>query len=930
MNKQNLRSRVILLMIAPSILIGIMLGSLYVFNKYRDLNENIIHQGLNIGDTLVTAILSKGEIKALDRELVRNLVGFAHRKNSIVVQSIGIFDENHQLIITSNYRPNFDAFALDPNEKIPDEAVITRTQEQVIIRLPILAEQHLSIENLNVVPNHALGYVALELSLSSLYVTIYREAFAIFCIFVGYIAFTVLLCRRLMTDITRPITYMQNMVDKIRRGKLNIRIEEVFYGELDELKKGINALASSLSEYHLDMQNSIDQATSDLRETLEQLEIQNIELDFAKKEAQEAARVKSKFLANMSHELRTPLNGIIGFARQILKTKLTPNQLDSLNTIEHSASSLLSIINDILDFSKLEAGKVFLEKIAFNFEESIEEVINLQAPIAHGKGLEISALISPDIPTRLLGDPLRMQQILTNLIGNAIKFTHHGHVHLEARIESIDFQSICLKFVVKDTGIGISNDQKKQLFEAFNQGDTSISRHYGGTGLGLIITEKLIKKMNGHIGFESEQHQGAEFWFTLTLDLDASYQPIMTDHLIKSVAFNLLYVEPDIHVAESVIQTITNQGHQVTHQTDLHQVVERYDHVLLAFSPKKPLKIDEIHASINLAKSMTDSVLLILPSTELALADELYSQNDIPCLTKPITSNKLLNAYDIVKNRHLQAQLCTPLVGPTLNEELPMTVLAVDDNHANLKLISVLLDSKVRHVVTCTNGLDAIDLACGQPFDLILMDIQMPYMDGLSATQAIKTRSLNQNTPVIAVTAHALHGERERLMAAGMDDYITKPIDETLLFNLLKKFSPTPQVPESIDNALPVIDWSLALKQAANKEDLARELLDLLAKQLIEVTQELNTLLTSQQLDEAEKITQLIYHVHKLHGSCAYSGVPRLKKICASLESLLREGTVDNQSPTNLLMDIEPELFELEDEMSLTLEAIETLLAETV
>lgn len=299
---------------------------------------------------------------------------------------------------------------------------------------------------------------------------------------------------RLLQDVEIPIKQMISMIDRIRRGHLDVRIEGKLLGELDTLKNGINAMAISLSEYHLEMQQSIDQATSDLRETLEQLEIQNVELDIAKKNAQEAARVKSEFLANMSHELRTPLNGVIGFTRQMLKTQLSSSQHDYLQTIEKSANNLLTIINDILDFSKLEAGKLLLENIPFDFEDSLDEVMRLLAPMAHEKGLELNLRIDPRIPAGVIGDPLRIQQVLTNLIGNAAKFTERGNISVSVDLKQQRDERLELQFIIRDTGIGISERQQSQLFQAFRQADASISRRYGGTGLGLVITQNWYSK----------------------------------------------------------------------------------------------------------------------------------------------------------------------------------------------------------------------------------------------------------------------------------------------------------------------------------------------------------------------------------------------------------------------------------------------------
>jgi len=261
------------------------------------------------------------------------------------------------------------------------------------------------------------------------------------------------------------------------------------------LKNGINSMAMSLTAYHEEMQQNIDQATYDLRETLEQMEIQNVELDLAKKRAQEAARIKSEFLANMSHELRTPLNGVIGFTRQTLKTQLTPTQQDYLHTIERSANNLLNIINDVLDFSKLEAGKLVLEHIPFSLHNTLDEMVILLAHTAHEKGLELTLNIKRDVPEQFIGDPLRIQQIVTNLLGNAIKFTEHGNIDIRVEKRSQQHQQAQLEIQIKDTGIGIDETQQTQLFQAFRQADTSISRRHGRNQRNIVdIIQRFVQQ----------------------------------------------------------------------------------------------------------------------------------------------------------------------------------------------------------------------------------------------------------------------------------------------------------------------------------------------------------------------------------------------------------------------------------------------------
>ncbi len=511
MTRYGLRARVITLTLAPTLIIGLLLSAFFSYNRYHDLESQVLNAGSSIIEPL--AIASEQGLVNQNRESVRRLISYAHRKNSKFVRSIAVFDASHELFVTSNFHPNFDTLTFPKDKPIPFLSSSEFSDNTLILRAPVIAESQLATDARELTPtSQMLGYVAIELDLSSLRLQQYQEVFSAILVLVLGLILSGIFAYRLMYDVTRPISHMKNMVDRIRRGHLDVRIEGKMHGELDSLKNGINAMAVSLSEYHVEMQHSIDQATSDLRETLEQLEIQNVELDIAKKRAQEAARVKSEFLANMSHELRTPLNGVIGFTRQMLKTQLTNSQTDYLQTIEKSANNLLNIINDILDFSKLEAGKLALENIPFEFQDSLDEVVALQATSAHEKGLELTLKVDPKIPSGLVGDPLRIQQILTNLVGNSIKFTERGNIDISVELKSSKEDRVELQFMVRDTGIGISERQQAQLFQAFSQADASISRRYGGTGLGLVITQKLVGQMGAilvsPVACTKAQHSG--------------------------------------------------------------------------------------------------------------------------------------------------------------------------------------------------------------------------------------------------------------------------------------------------------------------------------------------------------------------------------------------------------------------------------------
>lgn len=643
MTRYGLRARVITLTLAPTLIIGLLLSALFSFNRYHDLETQVLNAGASIIEPL--AIASEDSLKNQSRESVRRIISYAHRKNSKFVRSIAVFDARHELFVTSNFHPNFEALMYPKDKPIPVLSSSQLDDNTLILRTPILAEGRLVEDSLNAQSTPVLGYIAIELDLSSLRLQQYQEIFSACLVLIMGLLLSGVFAFRLMHDVTRPITHMKNMVDRIRRGHLDVRIEGKMHGELDSLKKGINAMAVSLSEYHVEMQHSIDQATSDLRETLEQLEIQNVELDIAKKRAQEAARVKSEFLANMSHELRTPLNGVIGFTRQMLKTQLTNSQADYLQTIEKSANNLLTIINDILDFSKLEAGKLALENIPFEFQETLEEVVNLQATSAHEKGLEITLKVDPKIPAGLVGDPLRIQQVLTNLVGNSIKFTERGNIDISVEMRSQRDDVVELQFMVRDTGIGISERQQAQLFQAFSQADASISRRYGGTGLGLVITQKLVSQMGGEISLTSRLHQGSTFWFTLRLHIT---EMPMSDWLDPKALSQkqLLLVEPNMQAASIVQQLLVQAGLTVTYRSAMPEESDHFDYVLLNLAPSKETDVELVEQWVQRSIGISSHVIIGTPSTELALADLLMKQYPVQCITKPLSRKKLLQNPD--------------------------------------------------------------------------------------------------------------------------------------------------------------------------------------------------------------------------------------------------------------------------------------------
>ncbi|MCL1058936.1 two-component sensor histidine kinase BarA [Shewanella gelidimarina] len=908
MTKYSLRSWVLVLALAPTILVGILLGSYFTINRFYELEETLIDQASSIIEPL--AIAAEVGLESKDFETTKRLITAAQLNKASLVQFIAIFDVDNRVVVTSHHYKNHEVMRYDKPLSSMLRTELEQVGDSMILRSPIFNNSAVRPvdafdENDNRISIEAvkLGYISILINKENALLEQHRAAVAAFIIVLIGVQLNLFFTFRLVKNVTQPITEMVRVVAKIREGKLDTRLTGNLIGELDLLKRGINAMAGSLSEYHDEMQQNIDQATSDLRETLEQIEIQNVELDMAKKRALEASRIKSEFLANMSHELRTPLNGVIGFAKQLLKTPLHSSQQDYIRTIERSATSLLSIINDILDFSKLEAGKMVLENMPFSLREIVEETVTMLSSSAREKQIELVIDVDPRIPEDVTGDAMRFSQILTNLVGNAIKFTDRGSVQLKMQLEEIADGKARVRIEIIDTGIGIDAEKLAALFQAFGQADSSISRRFGGTGLGLVITKRLVNRMGGQIGCNSELQQGSTFWFSLPLNL--SQFPI-SDTLPIGTLKNksILLFEPNPLSQHAIERMLLRWGLKVTKVTSSKQlefIVTQSNHLFdYGLFSCKPLAAGGNGVELlKMAKPKISYLMLINNCVE---SEDIFTQIR-PYIDKQLTmpiGEKRLSSSLIDQQSTLEAEvLPMPAImsAPEVRENL--TVLAVDDNPANLKLIDTLLKELVTQVLIVDNGDAAVEIARQRSFDLIFMDIQMPGTDGISATKLIRQNSANRNTPIIAVTAHAIAEERERISSSGMDGYLPKPIDEAALKEVIRKWKNKPKFTHFDQRTL---NWELCLTQANNKPNLAIDMLKMLLKSLPETVEHINSALTS--FDQKNMLTC----IHKLHGASCYCGVPTTQQLCQEIESGLKRGVT--------VEDVEPEILELLDELT--------------
>ncbi|KTC87746.1 MULTISPECIES: two-component system sensor histidine kinase LetS [Legionella] len=712
-----------------------------------------------------------------------------------------------------------------------------------------------------------LGWLSIDIDTQSMLIKQYRMY--IITIFITLLGLLMSLTIHyfLSKRIYLPISRLRRSMKQILSNEFETHINVNSPGELGIIERGCAHLQKQYLSTVNDLNHHIEVATGDLQQSLELLEEKNIELSLEKKKTEEKSRQKSEFIANMSHEIRTPMNGVIGFTNVLLESKLDSLQLDYVKTIKSSAQDLLTIINDILDYSKMDAGKLHLDCIPLDIRACIDEVLALITPNVHKKGIDLIPSTAINVPKTVLGDPLRIKQVITNLISNAVKFTDHGYVLIRTNIEQESEKDYTLCISVTDTGIGISPEDQTRLFNAFNQADTTITRRFGGSGLGLVIGKKLAEAMQGKITLTSEVNKGSTFAVRLKLEKLAAYE--VEKH--QSQRFDnlkvLCYDDNPLYL-EAMCNGLGFWGIETV-------PINAFNQLEAAFAEHTDCTLAFINVNEGCEKQVAQVLRKQTISNVLVSKWPIHDPQTLGArafLFKPISIQKLHETIEILLNQATQT-LSSDHELDKLRSQLRLAypeLLIAEDNPVNRMLLNSLLNEHTS-IEAVDNGEEAVKACQSKRFNVILLDLQMPKLNGLDAARMIRQESmLNKQTPIVVISANSTDLNKERLQKSGVDLCLQKPIDEKQLLNHLLTF---------LNKSKPAaIDWQLCVQKVSGNQALAEEFLARFVDELHKNREEFLQLLQNKDIKGLETAA------HKLHGACCFCGVPHLQSHVVHLE----------------------------------------------
>ncbi len=900
----GISKQILVIAIFPALAVATILSTYYIWGQFDYISESLNKNGKLIVKQLVPA--AEYAIYSGNIELVKPLVDTIVKNHPVL--RVQIMDEYNDSIldITNLEKPT------DETNSIFQK--LFENKKQFIFSESILAKQ-MSVydqeSRVALTNNDQIGKVVITITNQHAIEEKIEQVVHGILITTLVLLLSTLVIVRVSKIITQPIKSLTRTVRNISSGDLDSHVDITSAGELGILESCINQMRHSLKESQTDLEIQLNVFTDELQQTLEELEIRNAELDITRSKAIYANNAKSEFLANMSHEIRTPLSGIIGFTELLRDTNLSGQQKDYAHTIQKSAKTLLEIINNILDLSKIESGKTEITKSEFNLIDLIEDIINLLTPTALDKNVELLYCVEKNVATIVHSDHFRIHQILINLISNAIKFTDKGYVYLQVKAGDIKNAETSVMFSVSDTGIGLNDTNKKKLFNAFTQADTSITRRFGGTGLGLVISKKLTTMMKGEIGFDSTEGKGSTFWFCIPVTpIPEEYtQPelankriaFISSHLIAKQSFKTLFDNQHCQVSEHTLEDLNNLTE-----------IEQNNDISIVFLSRNEIDNSSIFAKIKNLVFTKPSLLIASTRSHSELRNIQQHVFYSACFTSEKTERikqKMINAINN-KLHYLEAEDTGTSVSSSLDWS-NINIMVVDDNETNLRLAEILLNKNNARVTTAISGAQALEYASMNSFDIIFMDLHMPDLDGYETTQKIREITPGKQSVIIALTANALPQEKEKAVQSGMNGILIKPVSSAMLQKVISQWVYKEPIKTSATNSInaenafnknnnndtTVFSIELAKEFTGNNEELAYELFNMLCGELDEYKEAISVAVKNNDLISLHELA------HKIHGAGRCCGTTELKQVSSHIENLINQNIdFDIKKETSLLL----------------------------